>query len=110
MAISKHQLAGSSNKKTLTLEGKVKVLDANKEKKQSCWQLAEIFNIGKTAAANIIKNETSIRKEYEEFKGNLERKIKSQFNDINEILYECFKKRCKANVYPEGPILKEEAI
>ena len=110
MAISKHQLAGSLNKKTLTLEGKVKLLHANKEKKQNCRQLAEIFNIGKTAAANIMKNEASIRKEYEEFKGNLKRKIKSQFNDINEILYEPFKTCCTANIYPDGPMLKEEAM
>ena len=78
MAMSKHQLAGS-----LTLEGKIK-LGANKERKQSCWQLAELFNISKTAAANIMKNEASIRKEYEEFKGNLKRKRKGQYNDINE--------------------------
>ena len=35
-----------------------------------------MFNIGKTAAVNIIKNEASIRKEYEEFKGDLKRKRK----------------------------------
>ena len=108
--MSKHQLAGFLTKKTLTLEGKIKLLDANKERKQSCRQLAEMFNIGKTAAANIIKNEVSIRKEYEEFKGDLKRKRKGQFNDINEILYEWFKKCCAANIYPDGPMLKEEAM
>ena len=65
--MSKHQLADSLTKKTLTLEGKIKLLDANKERKQNCRQLVEMFNIGKTASANIIKNEASIRKEYEEF-------------------------------------------
>ena len=75
MAMSKHQLEGSLTKKTLTLE--IKLLDANKERKQSCRQLAEMFNIGKTAAANITKNEASIRKEYEEFKGDLKRKKRS---------------------------------
>ena len=110
MAMSKHKLAGFLTKKTLTLEGKIKLLDANKERKQSCRQLAEMFNIGKTAAANIIKNEVSIRKEYEEFKGDLKRKRKGQFNDINEILYEWFKKCCAANIYPDGPMLKEEAM
>ena len=108
--MSKHQLAGSLTKKTLTLEGKI--LDANKERKQSCRQLAAIFNIGKTAAANIIKNETSIRKEYEEFKGDLKRKRKGQcqFNNINEIMYEWFKKCCAANIYPDEPKMKEEAM
>ena len=47
-----------------------------------------MFNIGKMAAANIRKNEASIRKEYEKFKGDLKRKRKGQFNDINEILFE----------------------
>ena len=88
--MSNHQLAGSLSKKTLTLEGKIKLLDANKERKQSGLPLAEMFNICKTAAANI-KNEASIRKEYEEFKSDLKRKRKGQFNDINEILYEWFK-------------------
>ena len=58
MAKSKHQLACSLTKKTLTLEGKIKLLDPNKERKQSCQQLVEMFNISKTAAANI-KNEAS---------------------------------------------------
>ena len=98
--MSKHQLAGSLTKKTLTLEGKIKLPDANKER----------FNIGKMAAANIIKNETSIRKEYEEFKGDLKRKRKGQFNEFNEILCEWFKKCCAANTYPDGPMLKEEAM
>ena len=65
MAMPKHQLAGSLTKETLTLEGKTKLHDANKERKQICQLLAEMFNIGKTAAADIIKNEASIRKEYE---------------------------------------------
>ena len=68
--------------------GIIKLLDAKKERKQSCRQLAEMFNIGKTATANIIKNEASIGREYEEFKGDLKRNRKGQFTDINEILYE----------------------
>ena len=94
----------------MTLEGKIKLLDVNKERKQSCRQLAEMFNIGKTAAGNIIKNEASIRKEYEEFEGNFKSKRKGQFNDINKILYKWFKNCCAANIYPDGPMLKEEAM
>ena len=69
-----------------------------------------MLNIGKTAATNIINNEVSIRKEYEEFKGDLKRKRKGQFNDINNILYELFKKYCAVNIYPDGPMLKEKAM
>ena len=108
--MSKHQLAGYLTKKTLTLEGKIKLLDVNKERKQSCWQLAEMFNVSETAVANIMKNEASIRKECEEFKCDLKRKRKGQFNDIKEILYEWFKKCCAANIDPDGPMLKEETM
>ena len=85
------------------------LLDSNKKRKQSCRQLAEQFNIEKTAAAKIIKNEASIRKEYKLFKGNLQRKRKEQFHDINEILHTWFVNCCTANVYPDGPMLREEA-
>ena len=70
----------------------------------------KIDNIGKTTAENIIKNEVSIRKEYEEFNGDLKRERKCQSNDINEILYEWFKKCCAANIHPDGPMFKEKAI
>ena len=40
----------------------------------------------------------------------MKRKRKGQFNYINEILYEWFKKSCAANIYPDGPMLKEEAM
>ena len=97
------------DQKNFDARGKIELLDANKERKQSCRQLAEMFNIGKTTAANI-KNEASIRKEYEKFKGDLKRKRKGQFNDINEILYDRFKKCFAANIYPDGPMLIEEAM
>ena len=40
----------------------------------------------------------------------MKKKRKGQFNDIKEILYEWFKKCCAANIYPDGPMLKEEAM
>ena len=110
MSMSKHKLAGSLSKKTLTIEEKIKLLDDYNKKRQSCRQLADQFSIGKTAAAKIVKNETSIRQEYERFKGNLKRNRKGQFHKINEILYEWFKKCCEANIYPDGQMLKEEAL
>ena len=39
----------------------MKLPDSNKERKQSCWQLADQFNIEKIAVAKIVKNESSIR-------------------------------------------------
>ena len=110
MTMWKHQLAGSLSKKTLTIEEKIKILDGNKKIRQSCRQLADPFRIGRNAAAKIIKNEASIWQEYERFKGNLRKKRKGQFHKKNEILYEWFKKSCKANVYPDGQMLKGEAL
>ena len=86
MSMSKHKLASSLSKKTLTIEEKIKLLDDYNKKRQSFRQLADQFSIGKTAAAKIIKNQTSIRQEYERFKGNLKRNRKGQFHKINEIL------------------------
>ena len=60
MAMSKHQLAGSLSKKTLTIEEKIKLLNANKNARQSWKQLADQFSNWKTAAAKIIKIEASI--------------------------------------------------
>ena len=93
-SMSKHQLSG---KRTLTIEVKIKFLDANKKTRQSCRQLADQFHIEKTAAAK-----TSIREEYELFKGNLKQNRKEQFHKINEILYKWFEKCCEANIYPDG--------
>ena len=60
MAMSIHQLAGSFSKKTLTIEEKIKLLDANKKPRQSWKHLADQFCIGKTAASKINKIEASI--------------------------------------------------
>ena len=88
MVMLKLQLAGSLSKKTLTIKEKIKLLDASKKTRQSCRLPADQFCIGKTAAAKIIKNEASIRQEYERFNGNLKTNRKGQFHKINEILYE----------------------
>ena len=55
MAMSKHQITGSLRKKMLTLKEKLKLFDSNKERKQSCRQLAKQMKIRKTAAAKISK-------------------------------------------------------
>ena len=108
--MSKHQLASSLSKITLTIEEKIKLLAANKKTRQSCRQLADQFCIEKTATAKTIKNQASISQEYERFKGNLERNRKGQFHKINEILYAWFKKCCQANIYPDGQMLKEKSF
>ena len=68
MSLSKHQLAGKLSKKTLSLDEKVTFLDfAEGNQNFGCRNLEEIFKIGKTAAANILKEEKSIRSQHELF-------------------------------------------
>ena len=55
----------AGNKRCLTLDEKIKILDENKKKKMSCKN----YRIGKTQAANILKEEKKLREEYENFQG-----------------------------------------
>ena len=55
-ALSKHQLAGALEEKTLTFQEKIKFLDyAEKTEKLDCRKRADVFNTGKTASSNILK-------------------------------------------------------
>ena len=55
------------NKRYLTLNKKIKILNVVKKRKISCREIAEQFKIGKTQAANVVKNEASLRAEYKNF-------------------------------------------
>ena len=66
--LPKQQPAGKLAKKTLTLDEKIKFLDfAEKNPKLGCRKLADIYKIGKTAAATILKDEKKFRKQHEIF-------------------------------------------
>ena len=66
--MSKYQLAGSLEKKTLTLQEKIKFLDyAEANEQLGCRKLADVFKTGKTAAINILKNKQILREHYEHF-------------------------------------------
>ena len=68
MSLSKHQLAGKLSKKTLSLDENVKLLDFAKGNPNfGCRKPAEASKIGKTAAANILKEEKSICSQHELF-------------------------------------------
>ena len=55
------------NKRCLTLNKKIKILNVVKKRKISCREIAEQFKIGKTQAANAVKSEASLRAEYKNF-------------------------------------------
>ena len=63
MSTSKKTLSARLQRKTLSLSEKIKLLDYKKRNHTiSCRDIAEIFNIGKTSAATIIKNEEKLAK------------------------------------------------
>ena len=112
LRLSKQQLAGKLSKKTLTLEEKIKFLDFSKENpKLGCRKLADIYKIGKTAAAKIIKEEKKIREQHEMFREKAKKRQRhGKYHTLNEILYEWYKRCCGSNIYPNGTLLKEEAM
>ena len=53
----KKKTAEKLSKRCLNLDEKIKILDVVKKRKMSCRGIVEEFKIGKTQAANVIKNE-----------------------------------------------------
>ena len=94
MAISKYQLAGSLEKKTLTLQEKIKFLDyAEANEKLGCQKLADVFKIGKTASNNILKNKQMLREQYEHFHDKIKKRSRlGKYKVINDILNEWYQK------------------
>ena len=54
---SKKREAGKLRKSCLTLDEKNKILDKVKKSKMSSREIVDYFKIGKTQAANVVKNE-----------------------------------------------------
>lgn len=80
----------------------------------SARKLAEHFNCGKTQVCCILKNKAAIIEKYEsnasnESKRSLKRSRISQFVDINDLLYDWYLMAVRKNMYPDGPILCQQA-
>ena len=109
-----HSRVSRGKKITLSLTDKVKLLDFHKQKpKLGCHPLAELFKetynieIGKSQIAKIIRNESNIRREYENFEGDMKRKNIAKYGIINDVLYEWYIKSCQVGIYPDGAIPQE---
>ena len=111
---SKKREAGKLNKRCLTLDENIKILDEVRKRKLSCRAIAEEFKVGKTQAANVEKNEAKLREEYVNFQGkgfkHIKRENHQKFKPINDILYSWFKKCESSGIYVNRPLLKEEAM
>ena len=86
---------------------------ANKNPKMGCRVIAKYFSIGKTCVSNTLRNVKTLQREYEFFKGNFFKVKKlrhGQYHLINEILIAWYRTCASANVFPDGPMLKEEGM
>ena len=111
MSPLKCQLSAALKRKCLSLDDKISLLDyASEHPKTGCRQLAKHFNMGKTAVATFLKDAKNLQKDYELFKGSFKKRRHGKYHVINEILYNWHGKCTNANVYPDGPLLQEEAI
>ena len=66
----------------------------------NCREIAKQFKIGKTQAANVVKNEASLRAEYENFQGKGFKHLKRENHQIFEA----------SGIYVSGSLLKEKAM
>ena len=73
-----HSSVSRGKKITLSITDKVKLLDLKKQKPNlGCHPLSELFKeiydieIGKSHIAKITKNESNIRREYDNFEGDI---------------------------------------
>ena len=84
------------NKRCLTLDEKIKILDETKKRKLSCTVIAKEFKIGKIQAAKVLKNKRTLREEFANFQGkgfkHINRGSHQKFKAISDILYSWFKK------------------
>ena len=109
--MSKQKLVARMKRTRLSLNDKIKILKyASENPKKGCRDIANQFQIGKTAAATILRDGKKLRKEYEFFKGDCKTKRTGQFMVTNEILYKWYGKCCAAGIYPFGSMLQEEAL
>ena len=108
MAMSKQKLVAGMKRTRLSLNDKIKILNyASENPKKGCRDITNKFQIGKTAAATILRDGKKLRKEYEFFKGDCKTKRTGQFMVTNEILYKWYGKCCAAGIYPFGSMLQE---
>ena len=111
MSTSKKTLSARLQRKTLSLSEKIHLLDYKKSNPTiDCRDIAEIFNIGKTSAATIIKNEEKLRKDYASLEGNRKRIRQGKLHKLNEAMYLWYTKCCAVNLYSTSALIQEEAL
>ena len=74
-------------------------------------KLSEKFSCGKTQVSNILKQKTLVREEYERgFSSMKKRNRTSQYSDVNDAVWEWFKKKTEQRTPVDGPVIQEFAM
>lgn len=94
----------SSKRKVLTLKQKVDVIETYDRKKLSVRDLAKCFEIGKTQAADIVKNkELLLSKFHSNINVNEKRSfLKEEGRNIDRLCYEWFTRARSKNIPLSG--------
>ena len=104
------QLCSRLQKKTLTLEEKVHVLDhAEKNPKVGCRKLAELFSVEKMRIVALIKDKQNVRAQYETVCSANKRSQDGKYQEINEAVYKWYCLARDAMVPINGLMIGEEA-
>ena len=69
-----------------------------------------LYSVGKTAIANILKQGKTLIKNFEFFKGTYEKRTHGKYHILNEILYDRYGKCLSSNTYSDWALLQEEAM
>ena len=105
----------STRRKHLTLKQKIKVIqEAKKNPKLGVRDLCQRFNCGKTQIATVLKEKEQLLALYESNASDKSCKVslrtrKSDFSEVNEVLYKWYLLACSKNIYPAGPQLVVKA-
>ena len=105
-SLLKHTLSAALKRKCLNLDGKIAILNyANEHPKMNRRKLGEYFPLVKTTISNILRD-----RDYKFFKGTYRKRCHEKYHVINEILHKWYGKFTSESVYPDEPLLQEEAI
>ena len=74
-----------------------------------CQKLVEHFSVGKAAIANILKQDKTLKKDCEFFKGTYKLRH-GKYHILNKILCNWYGKCMSSNIYPDGALLQQQAI
>lgn len=98
-------------KRMLTLQEKIDVIKTADKEKLGVRNLAGRFNIGKTQAAEILKNKEELLKKFSSHVNPLQKRsfFKTEGLNIDKLCYEWFVKARNKNIPLSGPIIKSKA-